>query len=470
MPDTRKAIIYVRQSQDRRGDELGVARQRDSCVRLCEQRGWTILDTIVDNDVSASSRKPRPGFQRILRMVDAREIDVVVVHHVDRLVRKLVDLEDVIERCDKSGVLVGIASGDLDLSTDSGRLVGRILTSVARGEMERKGARQRDANAQAAAAGRRVGGRRPFGYRQNGKTIIPREAEAIRDAYTAVLAGASLAGIARDWNSRGLHSGQGAWKESRRGQPTQWTGGTLHRLLLNPRYAGFRSHNGVVVGKAEWEPLVSEETWRATVALLSDPARRRTPRGGRRLLTNIARCGVCGLTVHAGGAGHGKPVYRCKSMRHINRLAEPVDEWIGMLVVARLSRPDAAELLVDDDRPDVAGLRRQAQGIRVRLDTLGVEFADGELTPSQLRTITARLRARLDEIEGQMADAGKVDVLGPLVTAEDVQRAWDDLGLEQRRVIVDSLMTVTLLRVGRGTRSFRPETVRVRWTGQDDPP
>src|SRR3954468_5339373 len=117
-----RAVIYCRQSLDRTGEGLAVARQRQDAEALCRDRGWTVLDVITDNDVSASSGKPRPGFLRVLDLVDRRKVDVVVAWHVDRLVRKLADLEDVIERCERSDVKIATVSGDLDLSTDAGRL------------------------------------------------------------------------------------------------------------------------------------------------------------------------------------------------------------------------------------------------------------------------------------------------------------------------------------------------------------
>ena len=70
-----------------------------------------------------------------------------------------------IDICLETGAALVAASGEIDLSHDQGRLVARLLTSVAKAETERKGARQRDANDQAARAGkRRAGGPRPFGY------------------------------------------------------------------------------------------------------------------------------------------------------------------------------------------------------------------------------------------------------------------------------------------------------------------
>src|SRR3954447_11424567 len=212
---TTRAVIYCRQSLDRSGEGLAVTRQREDAEALCRERGWTVLDVITDNDVSASNGKPRPGFLRVLDLVEGRQVDVVVAWHVGRLVRKLADLETVIERCERSGVRLATVSGDLDLSTDAGRLVGRILASVARGEGERKGARQRRGHQQAAEAGKPVRwSHRPFGYQPDKITPEPDEAAAVRQACEQLLSGGTLRSIARRWNEAGLSPPQGApaWK------------------------------------------------------------------------------------------------------------------------------------------------------------------------------------------------------------------------------------------------------------------
>ena len=36
-----RAVIYLRQSKDREGNELAIERQRAECRRLCEYRAWT---------------------------------------------------------------------------------------------------------------------------------------------------------------------------------------------------------------------------------------------------------------------------------------------------------------------------------------------------------------------------------------------------------------------------------------------
>ena len=50
-----------------------------------------------------------------------------------------------------------------------------------------------------------------------------------------------------------------------------WERSGVRRTLLNPRNAGFRVHQGEILKVGNWEPIVPEEVWRATVDLLQDP-------------------------------------------------------------------------------------------------------------------------------------------------------------------------------------------------------
>ena len=61
--NTPRAAIYLRISNDRTGEELGVTRQREDCLAVCKHKGWTPVE-YCDNDISASSfsKKPRPEY------------------------------------------------------------------------------------------------------------------------------------------------------------------------------------------------------------------------------------------------------------------------------------------------------------------------------------------------------------------------------------------------------------------------
>jgi hypothetical protein len=167
----------------------------------------------------------------------------------------------------------------------------------------------------------------------------------------------------------------------------------------------------------------------------ADEARRH--RGDpRALLTGLAVCGVCGATVHAGGAkpARGYRIYRCSgSPGYISRKADPINEYVEAVALGQLARSDAAELLADRERPDLDATRDEAESVRRRLDGLADAYADGSVTLAQLQRATATLRGRLVDIEAAMADAGRLDVLGPLVTAADVAAVLAELGTDQRR-------------------------------------
>jgi len=414
------------------------------------------VQEFTDNDVSASSKKPRPAYTAMLAAIERGEADVLVAWHVDRLTRKITDLEHLIEVAQQTGLRIATVTGDLDLSTDAGRLVGRILASVARGEVERKGARQKRAQQQAAQLGKPAGGRRAFGYATDGMAVVADEAREIKSAYQSLLHGASLKSIARRWNDAALRTTMG----------NTWTHSTVRRTLTNPRYAGLRAYRGEIIGLATWPPLVDEDTHKSAVALLSLPERRTTTTTARKyLLPALALCGRCGSDMATGHTRHGHRVYVCRAKKCISRKAPPVDELIEAVVIARLERPDAAELLTPSKDPDVDVFRARAQAIRERLDDLAIGLEEGVLTLAAVRRSSTRLQAELAEADARVQSGTHADVLRPLVTAPDVGKAWDACDLQQKRAVIETLMQITLLPPERGHQSFDPDTVQIEWKG-----
>ena len=456
----KSAVIYLRISQDNSGEGAGVERQREDCIQRCADRGWSVVAVHADNDVSAAGTKHRPGFDAMVHAVEDGSAQIVVAYALDRLQRNRRDEVRLYEACRKAGAALSLINGpDVDFTTATGRYLADNLGSLARLEIEMKGDRQRRAQEQRAKRGMPTRGRRAFGYEQDGTTVRAVEAAAVRDGYRRLLTGATIAEIARDWNGRGLTTTQ----MSRAGEPSSWRPDAVRAVLKNARNAGFREYQGTLY-PATWPGLVTEATWRAARELLADPSRRSTPgTRARSLLAGVARCGVCGATIHAGGNGRqGIPGYRCSaSMGHFARMAEPIDSYVSAVVLARLTRPDAIDLLVDRDRPDVDALRAEAHALRLRLESLATEFADGDLEAGQLKVITARLRQKIGTLEAAMADAGRTQLLGPLVGAPDVAKVWEGLTTAQRRAVIDTIADVVINPVGRGVRTFRPETVAI---------
>ena len=449
------AIAYCRISLDQAGEGAGVARQQQDAKALAEVRGWEIVDVIVENDTSAAGRKARPGFERLMLAVEDGSTNVVIAWSLDRLTRNRHDTVRLIEACQQHGVTIALVRGsDMDMSTPSGRMVADILASVARQEIEQKSDRQKRAHLQAAEQGRRVSGARPFGYKTDGVTVREPEAQAVRDAYQLLLDGVSLGQIARRWNAAGLYTPQGSHL---------WTGATVGTCLRKPRNAGLRAHNGEIIGEAVWPALVDRETWHAALAIMKDP-NRLSPRGNQRMLTGAALCGVCEGPIHVGG-NKGHAVYRCAtSTGDFSRAAEPVDEFVSEVTIARLSRPDAAALWARQKGPNTAELVHEADQIRTRLDGLAEAYADGTLPMSAVRKSSDKLKQRLSDIEGRLAEAkGLPKAVRAVATAGDVRAAWEALDMDSRREIIRALAVVYVEPPGQGARHFDPETVKIIW-------
>src|SRR4051794_31578874 len=116
------AGIYARISLDVAGESLGVARQVEDCQAKATALGWTVTETYTDNDVSASKDIPRPQYARMLADLESGRIKAVVVYDLDRLTRKPAELETFIDLTDRHGVALANVSGDVDLTTASGRM------------------------------------------------------------------------------------------------------------------------------------------------------------------------------------------------------------------------------------------------------------------------------------------------------------------------------------------------------------
>ena len=173
------------------------------------------------------------------------------------------------------GITFSIVRGsDMDLSTPSGRALADILGALAQAETEMKSDRQKRAAEQAAEQGRWVGGRRAFGYTGNGLALVPAEAVAIREGAAALLAGASLRGIAEAWNAAGLRTGQRPRKTAKDAPCSPFRADSVRRVLSNPRNAKLRTHLGEERAASAGPEIIDVPTLRAVQAVLGNPERR----------------------------------------------------------------------------------------------------------------------------------------------------------------------------------------------------
>jgi site-specific DNA recombinase len=447
-----RAGVYARISEDRDGEGLGVERQVRDCVELCEGLGWTVQESYRDNDVSAYGRKARPAYQQML--IDARhgKINAIVCWSVDRLTRHPRELEEIIDLHTSHNVALATVGGEINLGDPDGRMVARLTGAIARGEVEKMSKRIRREVQQRAEQGRPHGGKAYGWNRINGRDVLdPTEAAVVRDIAKELLSGVSVNSVTTYLNTLGIPSPAGR----------EWSRVTVRHVVLRERNAGFRRHQGRILGKGDWEPIFDEDTYYRLHTLLGDPERKVTTGSAYRyLLTGIAKCGKCGnpvrvLISHSKGQRRS---YACGKCHGISRNVESVDRLITKLVTRRLAQPDARAIFVPE--PDLL-LVAEANRLRTKLDFVARQFAKDEIDGDQLTLITSTLRPKLRDIEAQLRPV-PVD-LSDLATP-DIAKRWKDVPLERRRAVVDFLLDITLLPRGKDApRRFDPNSVKVEW-------
>lgn len=521
-------VIYARISDDREGRQNGVERQERQSRALAERNGDEVVAVFVDDDRSAYSGKPRPDYLKMLAHLRAGQADGVYALAPTRLYRRLDDGLDFFKLIIDRGLAVEtVKQGRYDLSTADGRRDALRAAIDAQYESELIGERVRDAKADNLARGEYRGGPRPFGYESDGVTVralacsgcaAPEGFDADRtcracgaEAYNApgseawhvergidgLIAGESLRAVTRAANDAGARTAGRRFRQpdGTRGElvSREWRAEDFRRMLLRPRNAGLIEHDGEVVGRASWPPLVSEDKWRACKDILEDPARRTTTGNARVWLgSGIYRC-WCGSTLIGTTTGTGErsraartgrepgkshvAAYRCRTNAgHVVRRAVNLDQYVTDHAIERLSRPDAAELLLSPAPrlEPVENLAAKANALRAKLDSIAADYAADAITRAQMLKMTADTRQRLELVEARAAHWTTTSVLAslPLGTA-DIAEQWDGYHLDKRRAIIDALMSVTVHRARRGRPAgfkmgvgetyFDEDTIKIEW-------
>jgi site-specific DNA recombinase len=460
----KRAAIYLRQSIK---EDEGIERQRSRCEKLVEGRGWRMLPTYEDNDTSAT--KPRgkgTAWMRLLADIDAGLVDVVVAVNLDRLLRGIGDLHELMRR----GVQVITVEGDLDLSTETGELQATVLAGAARFEVRRRASRAAASAASRRAAGHPTSGLAAHGYRwlkehERGSgggryAIVEQEAAEIRFMFSGALAGSPLASICRELNESG--------SRTRKGAP--WRASTLRRLLISPFHAGLlpppmplgeggrREHYRaelVDIDACEpgsWPAIVTVDELRAVRSRLLDPLR--TTNGGSTsnasLLAALARCGVCGGAIRTATTKERYKGYRC-FVGHFQRRGEQIDAYVEHVVLERLSAADASSLVRPDPGVDTASLRARKGALEGQLEQL-LDLIGHGWPASKIEMRAVPIRSEIEGIDAQLSAALAIDPLASMVTSEDSRIAWEGLSLARRRAVIRELLIPIIGPVGKGVR------------------
>lgn len=439
-----QVAIYCRISVDRDGRGLGVSRQEEDCRALAKARGWDEIEVFTDNDISASSGKKRPRYLEMMRRIANKEFNVLIAYSSDRLHRSLVELESFIETCNSAKVdILTVRAGDLNLSTEDGRLQARLLGTFARAESEKTSSRlQRKAYDKAVKGEPWSTGSRPFGYEADCITINKSEAVILKEVVKRVLAGESINSVCKWMYEKEILTPAG--------KPFKVK--ALKDVLMRARNCGLREYKGEIVAEAVWEPIISREEYDAIVAIFK--ARKLTgPVARSYLLTGIIRCGICGkklISNRKDGAGR----YLCRKdpvtgvgCGGIYVSKKQVEEFISAAVLTRLNSPEMERALADkSDNSQVLAIHTELSQIGDRQVELAEMVAMGEMTRVQYQAAMKKIDTKKSEMERILSkERGAVFMDGDLATPELIVSKWSGLNLDRQRAILMAVLESVLV-------------------------
>lgn len=310
------------------------------------------------------------------------------------------------------------------------------------------------------------------------------QAAEVRQAAERVLAGWSLANVARDMRDRGIRGARGG----------EITRNAVRSMLTSAAIAAQRVHQGRIVGRGNWEPILDEHTWQTVRLTLSQPRRVQRADGsaydvtpanlasntGRRyLLTGgLATCGVCGVPLtgnmrhRQAVPGKPKPAPKPYLSCHPNRggrscvgiLLELTEKHVVDRLWAELDKPEFLEQFAADEHDARRGelMRALADIERQREELAQMWATPGELTTAEWRTARQRLSEQEQQLRSELAE------LPPPVVDVDIdaaREAWPLMTLDEQRQFVRLFIARVTIQPAtvRGSKRFESDRIGIEW-------
>lgn len=472
-----RAALYARVSSAGQRDRHTIESQLRDLPAFCAARGWTVVGIYTDDGKSAAAGKlaARDAFARLVADAAAGMFDVVVVVDQDRLTRT----EDMRERgailgaFQAAGVKVAVTSTGqvLDYRTDEGDLLGSLGAYFAAVENRKRRARVIAGQTTAATRGRKPRGWTPYGLTYDPATglwgVDPIAADVVREVIARVAAGEPTAAVGRDLEARGVKRPGGG----------RWAGIRIRALVYSDTYVGRYVVDGAR-GLAVAVPQIVDPELAADARAVLAARYRKPPPGVKvpRLLTDLARCALCGEAIGVAISGGERTLvsYRCLGRRHPRpghvrcvlptRAADRIDARLWEALTDALTNPsvvdralaylDQRDTAADDPEPhrlELARLDRAQSAILAQLarGTVSQDVADAQIdrlgrARRDAQTALAEAQRRAAGIRGAVSGDRLAESLAALARGCELAKDRPDL----RRRVARGLIARAVWRPG----------------------
>ena len=448
--DSTRVALYARVSTDMQAEAgKSIAAQLSEMRTYAQRHGWEVVQEFVDPGYSGTAMD-RPGLNDLRATVQAGTLDIVVVHELSRLSRRLFDTFELLEFFGQHQVgFASVKDRDFDFTSPTDRLFLTFLAALNQYYVDLLKMHTRKSKKQRSRTGLYNASTPPYGYRHTGDAdtppvIVLEEAEAVREMFQKYATGKYSYQDIAEWLS------QDAGYTTREGN--NFSKDTVADMIRNPFYLGKVRYRGGKRRQAEDQifpgehpAIVDKETWERCRQVREQ--RRVAPRTYQPaynvyLLNGLVTCDVCGRHLRAQGAKTGAYYREVSKIRgftdcpHAGRGArmEQVDAQVHAIFrQVRLPEDWQAEIaaLVEDeeDRETLDNRRARLVAERRRLKRMKIK-GEFEEDPEVYHREQRRIRRELAELPAP-GDFATLERAATLLT--DLTQVWDEAELIERR-------------------------------------
>ena len=493
------AALYCRLSRDDNMDSESnsIQNQKKILQKAAKEKGYTDTLFFVDDGITGTTMN-RPGFQKMLRAIEAGYISAVFVKDLSRLGRNYIEVGRLTEEYFPlhDVRLVAVSDGvDSDEGEDDFTPFKNIMNEYYAKDISKK---RRIVNKMKGNAGIPLSPP-PYGYIKNPDdprfwVVEPEAAAVVRRIYQMTLDGCGLAEIAAALGADGIVNPTYYWRSrgvNRSGskstvEPTKWGHTTVKKILTLQEYCGdvinFKSYSKSYKMKKRienpeenraiflnvHEAIIDRATWEKVQALTKG-TRRKRPQVTQEpsVFSGIMKCPECGgnLTFHFNQNNHDIKFFSCNNhnsglrkcssthyirldfleqvvLYEVNRLAAFANEYENDFIKAMMGR---SARVAETDR---ARKQRELDALLARdkeLDMLFERLYEDNVSGKIDDARFAKMAKRYEQEQGEAA--GKIKALRLELKKADGKKMDMDFFLETIRRYTDAT-TITRRMVG----------------------
>jgi len=319
VPTTKQEIpklrvaAYCRVSSNSADQRNSFATQEHVYTKyIAEKPEWELVDIFADEGLSGMKADNRPEFQRMIRMCELRQIDLILTKSVSRFARNVKEALNYTRKLKLLGIGVQFEEDGINTLAMADEMLLNTFAAIAQEESESISQNERLSIVKRMERGEYIATNVPYGYRLIDKKLVVYEPEAkiVRWIFDAYLNGMSATEIARELTAQGIPTkdNKANWKSNRLTymlSNERYAGHTLHQKFYGESTVPFKRHRNC----GEYDQFYAENTHEAILApgvyetvqrLLA--ARRKKTESVKTTntypLTSRIRCSECGSLYH----------------------------------------------------------------------------------------------------------------------------------------------------------------------------